>query len=526
MVSQLTADQAAEWIEDGDAVLLGGFIGSVVPEAIERAIGQRFSRSQTPRDLTLMFAAGQGDGQGRAVNHLAQQGLVTRAIGGHWGLVPKLQQLAVDNLIEGYNLPQGIISHLLRDTAAGKPGTISKVGLGTFVDPRIEGGKINAVTKQDWVDVIDLFGEEHLFYHKLPINVAILRGTSADDNGNITMEDECLIVESLAAAQAAKNNGGKVIVQVKQVVSAGQLDPHAVKIPGIFVDAVVVCEDPSEHMQTFATMMNPEFVGIECERDARQTNKSLNEFARLDAKTIIARRAAMELEADSILNLGIGAPEYIADVAQQAGILGQFTLTVEPGAVGGTPQSGLDFGASRMPQAIIGQDQMFDFYDGGGVDQAFLGLAQCDGKGDINVSRFGSKIAGCGGFINITQNAKKVYFCGTFTAQGLKVEVQDQQLTVTNEGRQQKFIDQVEQITFSAQQAVSNGKPVMYITERAVFRLTSAGLELTEIAPGIDLERDIFQQMAFRPQVSSSLKVMDSAIFQTQFKLTMSKDDR
>ncbi|WP_329353210.1 acyl CoA:acetate/3-ketoacid CoA transferase [Vibrio natriegens] len=521
MVTKLTAEQAAEWIEDGDAVLLGGFIGSVVPEAIERAIGERFRDTQSPRDLTLLFAAGQGDGQGRAINHLAEQGLVKCAIGGHWGLVPKLQQLAVDNLIQGYNLPQGIISHLLRDTAAGKLGTVSKVGLGTFVDPRLEGGKINQATSDDWVELIELGGEEHLFYHKLPVTVSILRGTTADENGNITMEDECLIVESLAAAQAARNNGGKVIVQVKQIVPAGKLDPHAVKIPGIFVDAVVVCEDPTEHMQTFATMMNPEFVGIEHSDDNLTTSSSPSTQSKLDAKTIIARRAAMELKPNSILNLGIGAPEYIAEVAKQAGILDQFTLTVEPGAVGGIPQSGLDFGASRLPQAIIGQDQMFDFYDGGGVDQAFLGLAQSDVTGNINVSRFGSKIAGCGGFINITQNAKQVYFCGTFTAQGLAVEVDNQAVNIVQEGKQKKFIKQVEQITFSAAQALSNNKPVMYITERAVFELSPSGLALIEIAPGVDLEKDILQQMEFTPVISPSLKVMPNAIFQPSFELTL-----
>lgn len=521
MVTKLTPEQAADWIEDGDAVLLGGFIGSVVPEAIERAIGERFSQTKSPRDLTLLFAAGQGDGQARAINHLAQLGLVARAIGGHWGLVPKLQQLAVDNLIEGYNLPQGIISHLLRDTAAGKPGTLSKVGLGTFVDPRIEGGKINSITKNDWVEVVQLAGEEHLFYHRLPVTVSILRGTTADENGNITMEDECLIVESLAAAQAAKNNGGKVIVQVKRVVAAGSLDPHAVKIPGIFVDAVVVCDDPQEHMQTFATMMNPEFVGrAGCLGDP-VTIGSQKEPLPLDAKTIIARRAAMELISGSILNLGIGAPEYIARVAQQASVLEHFTLTVEPGAVGGEPQSGLDFGASRLPQAIISQDQMFDFYDGGGVDQAFLGLAQCDQRGDINVSRFGSKIAGCGGFINITQNAKRVYFCGTFTAQGLQVEVDHQQLQIVQEGSQVKFVENVEQITFSAAQALQTDKPVLYITERAVFELSHNGFELIEIAPGIDLERDILNQMAFTPLITPPLKVMDEAIFKPHFVLNV-----
>lgn len=515
MVTQLTAEQAAQWINDGQSVMLGGFIGSVVPEAIARAIGERFESTGLPKDLTLIFAAGQGDGKGRAANHLAKQGLVSRVIGGHWGLVPKLQELAVTEQIQGYNLPQGIISHLLRDTAAGKPGTISKIGLDTFVDPMLEGGKINHSTKEDWVERIELMGEPYLFYRKLPIDIAILRGTTADDKGNITMEDECLIVESLAAAQAAKNSGGKVIVQVKQVVQSGTLDPHAVKIPGIFVDAVVVCHDMGEHMQTFATPMNGAFVG----RKKVKSKEDEKDQSGLDAKTIIARRAAMELQAGGILNLGIGVPEYIANVARQSGILDQFTLTVEPGAVGGTPAGGLDFGASAYPQAIIGQDQMFDFYDGGGIDQAFLGLAQCDRWGNINVSRFGNTIAGCGGFINITQSAKQVYFCGTFTTKGLVIECRQNKLVILSEGAQKKFIPQVEQVTFSAKQAVNSQRPVLYITERAVFALTPQGLELKEIAPGVDLERDILSQMQFVPILSPQLKLMPASLFQSTFNL-------
>ncbi|WED27027.1 3-oxoacid CoA-transferase [Vibrio sp. DW001] len=521
MVIQLTAKQAAEWIEDEQAIMLGGFIGSVVPEAIERAIGERFDSFNTPKNLTLIFAAGQGDGKGRAMNHLAKAGMVSTVIGGHWGLVPKLQELAVSERIQGYNLPQGIISHLLRDTAAGKLGTISKVGLGTFVDPRVEGGKINKITKDDWVELIELQGEEHLFYHKLPIDIAILRGTTADENGNITMEDECLIVESLAAAQAAKNSGGKVIVQVKHVVKAGELSPHAVKIPGIFVDAIVQCHDLTEHMQTFATQMNPAFVGEYTE--PKETIKVSP--MKLDAKTVIARRAAMELKRGSILNLGIGVPEYIAAVASESGVLDQFVLTVEPGAVGGNPAGGLDFGASSYPQAIISQDQMFDFYDGGGIDQAFLGLAQCDKKGDINVSRFGDKIAGCGGFINITQNAKQVYFCGTFTAKGLEIECKDGQLNILSEGENTKFLSQVEQITFCAKQAQLSHKTVLYITERAVFKLEATGMELIEIAPGIDLEKDVLSQMEFKPKIASNLTKMDKTIFQTHFDLRMNNDN-
>ncbi|EGU38700.1 acyl CoA:acetate/3-ketoacid CoA transferase [Vibrio scophthalmi] len=517
MVSRLTSDQAAQWVEDGNTVLLGGFIGSVVPEAIERALGERYAHNQQPRDLTLLFAGGQGDGKEKAINHLAQTGLIKRAVGGHWGLVPKLQQLAIDNLIEAYNLPQGIISHLLRDTAAGKPGTISKVGLGTFVDPRLSGGKINAISQDDLVSVVDLLGEEYLLYHKIPVDVAILRGTTADENGNITMEDECLIVENLAAAQAARNSGGKVIVQVKRVVPAGSLDPHAVKIPGIFVDAVVECGNLAEHMQTFATQMNPTFCGQIAEVSEVKIEPST---VSIDAKWVIARRAALELRRGAILNLGIGTPEYIAKVAQQSGIIEHFTLTVEPGAVGGTPASGLDFGASAFPQAIISQDQMFDFYDGGGVDQAFLGLGQCDVQGNVNVSRFGGKIAGCGGFINITQNAKQVYFCGTFTAMGLNAIASPQGLNIQREGKEKKFISQVEQITFSAVQAINNQKKVLYITERAVFRLTAQGLELIEIAPNLDFQRDIMQQMSFKPLISKDLKFMDLRLFDEQFELS------
>ncbi|WP_026971648.1 acyl CoA:acetate/3-ketoacid CoA transferase [Aliagarivorans marinus] len=524
MVAQLTPRQAANWIKDGNAVMFGGFIGAVVPEAIERAIAERFISAGHPRDLTLVFAAGQGDGKERALNHLAQQGLVARVIGGHWGLVPKLAQLAVDELIEGYNLPQGIISHLLRDTAAGKPGTLSKVGLNTFVDPRLEGAKINRRTVRDWVSVQMLEGEEFLFYRRLPVDVAVIRGTTADTRGNITMEDECLIVENLVAAQAAKNQGGKVIVQVKQVVEAGTLDPHSVKIPGILVDAVVVAEDQKEHMQTFATAMNPAFVSRGPRQQPSDAATSHAHSQALDAKTIIARRAAMELQAGAILNLGIGTPEYVAEVANECGVIDQLNLTVEPGAIGGSPAKGLDFGASVFPEAIISQDQMFDFYDGGGIDQAFLGLAQCSFKGDINVSRFGSKIAGCGGFINISQNAKQLYFCGSFTAKGLRVAAEQGQLQILQEGKQLKFISQVEQVTFSGERAAREEQPVLYITERAVFRLDQRGLVLEEIAPGVDLERDILAHMAFRPIISEQLQLMDAHIFSPNFTLTLAKN--
>ncbi|MDO6704741.1 acyl CoA:acetate/3-ketoacid CoA transferase [Photobacterium sp. 1_MG-2023] len=514
-VVQLTSEQASAWIQDGQSVLLGGFIGSVVPESILRALGERFEREQSPAALTLIFAAGQGDGQGRAANHLAKPGMVKRVIGGHWGLVPDLQKLALSNEIEAYNLPQGVISHLLRDTAAGKPGTLTTTGLGTYVDPRLEGGKINAVSREELVSVVELAGEEYLFYKRLPVDVAILRGTTADTQGNITMEDECLVLENLASAQAARNQGGKVIVQVKRIVPAGTLDPHSIKIPGIFVDAVVLCDHESEHMQTFATGYEPAFVGRD--KGSSRPVKPMSDDGLLDAKTIIARRAVMALMPHAVLNLGIGVPEYIAIVAGELGMLDALTLTVEPGAIGGLPASGLDFGASRHPQAIITQDQMFDFYDGGGIDQAFLGLAQCSARGDINVSRFGDRLPGCGGFINISQHAKSVYFCGTFTAGGLRTDVTEGQLKILQEGKGMKFVAQAEQVTFSASRANAVHQSVRYLTERAVFRLEPQGIVLEEIAPGVDLERDILAHMGFMPLIDPDLRFMPAEIFARDF---------
>ncbi|OLQ73131.1 3-oxoacid CoA-transferase [Photobacterium proteolyticum] len=502
----LSAQQAASLINDGDKVILGGFIGAVVPEAIEKAVGERFLSSGHPRSLELYFTAGQGDGIDRAVNHLSYPGMVSMACGGHWGLIPRLQKLANENLIAGYNFPQGVIAQLLRDSAAGKPGTLSHVGLGTYIDPRGGGGKINEVTGDDRVSLIDIDGQDYLFYKRIDANVALLRGTTADENGNITMEDECLFLENLAAAQLVTNMGGTVIVQVKKLVKVGELDPQQVRIPGIFVNAVVVADDDS-HMQTFAEPMNPAYCG------RGEVVSRVSRPRPLDVKKIIARRAAMELSQGAILNYGIGVPEVIAAVTDEEGITDQMIATVEPGAIGGTPAGGLSFGAAAFPEAVITQDQMFDFYDGGGIDQAFLGLAECDRNGDLNVSRFGPKIAGCGGFINITQNAKQVFFCGTFTAGKLNVKTGNGRLQIVQEGHIQKFIRQVQQVTFAADVARKNSKEVVYITERAVFRLVEQGLELVEIAPGIDLERDILAQMAFSPVISPELRLMDERIF-------------
>lgn len=507
-VKFLSAEKAVAHIKDKSVLALDGFIGAVVPEELLIALENRFLNHKSPRDLTFLYAAGVGDGKDRGLNHLAHEGLVERVIGGHWGLAPKISRMAIENKIQAYNLPQGVISHMFRDIASHRPATISKVGLGTFVDPDIAGGKINDVTKKDIVSKIKILGQETLCYELLPVNVALLRGSHADEKGNISLEGEILTAGALAIAQAAHNSGGIVIVQVKEVVKVGAINPKMVHIPHIFVDYVVVASEDKYHMHTFAEQFNPFY--IKNDPNVEPPFTSLD----LDERKIIARRCAQTLKPTMVtVNYGLGMPEGIASVLHEEHKEEGFVPSVEPGAIGGTPSGGLSFGASLCPEAVIDQAAMFDFYDGGGLDMAFLGLAQCDETGNINVSKFGPKIAGCGGFINITQNAKEVVFCGTFTAGGLKLEIGNGSLKILQEGSNKKFIKAVEQITFSAKTALSDSKKVTYITERAVFELTPKGLLLVEIAPGIDLEKDVLAQMDFKPLISKDLKKMDPAIF-------------
>ena len=492
-------------VEDGMTISTNGFVACDLPEELTSALEQRFLETGSPKNLTYLYAAGQGNQDGSGADHFAHEGMVSTVIAGHYNMAPELGKLIINNKIKAYNLPQGTLSQLYRDIAAKKLGTLTHVGLYTFADPRVEGGKLNEMTTEDIVEVVNLCGEERLLYKAMPIDMVFIRGTYADVHGNITMERECCVAEATAIAQAAKNSGGKVIVQVERVVD--DVDPKLVKVPGIYVDAVVVTENKKNHTQCVGTEYDGSMVG-----EYRVPKDSLA-YPRLTPKKIIGRRAAMELKENTVVNLGIGIPEYISMVACEEGIDDKFTLTVEAGPVGGIPQSGPKFGGSVNAAAILDQPVQFDFYDGGGIDDAFLGLAEADEEGNINVSKFGPRIAGCGGFVNITQNAKRVYFCGTFTAGGLKCSTGDGKLVIDQEGRADKFVKDVEQITFSGKYAKKTGQPVMYITERAVFELREDGVYLTEVAPGIDIQTQILDHMGFTPKMDGEPKLMDARIF-------------
>ena len=455
----VSAREAVRLIRIGDTVAIGGFFEIGLALEVIHELGALFEATDEesaafgkPRDLTLVFCVSPGDWASDGANRLAQPGLVKRIIGGHWSGVPALYQLVAGNQAEGYNMPLGPMSHLYRDIAAGKPGHLSRVGLGTFADPRFGGGKLNEMTTEDLVEVMEIGGEEFLFYKAFPVNVAIIRGTTADPAGNITMEREALTCDTLSVAMAAHNSGGLVIAQVERLAEVNSLNPRQVKIPGALVDCIVVATDQGNHPQTFGSPYNPAFAA-----EVRVPLTSLAPMP-LSARKMIARRAAMELRPNSVVNLGFGIPEGVASVAAEEKIADLMTLTAEPGAIGGIPSGGGDFGTATNAQAVIDMPYQFDFYDGGGLDVAFLGLAQADREGNVNVSRFGPKLAGAGGFIDISQNAKKVLFLGTFAAGDLQVSVVEGKLLIERDGQYQKFVEEVEHRTFSGPHAARPGK--------------------------------------------------------------------
>ncbi|MCC6238760.1 MAG: acyl CoA:acetate/3-ketoacid CoA transferase [Phycisphaerales bacterium] len=501
-----STDEAVALIKDGDTVACGGFVGAAHPEGLTAAMERRFLAHQSPKNLTLLYAAGQGDAKARGLNHLAHEGLVRRVVGGHWSLAPRLGKLALTNKIEAYNFPQGVLCQLFRDIAAGRPGCITHIGLGTFIDPAVgDGGRVNERTTEPLVERIELGGRPWLWYKSIPINISLIRATAADPAGNLIMDQEVMIGEVLSLAQAAHNCGGLVLAQVKQLRNE-PIPPQQVSVPGILVDRIILAQE-HEHEQTFAESFNPAYV-------RPMSGPTMPDPAPMehDERWIIAARACDELEPGMIINLGIGMPEGVARVACQRGILDTCTLTVESGPIGGMPAGGLSFGASVHPLAVVDQPAQFDFYDGRGLDFTALGLAQTDGAGNVNVSRFGDRFAGVGGFVNISQTAKRLVFCGTFTAGGLKVRIGDGQLEIVQEGKTRKFLSNVEQISFSAARSRELGQRVLYVTERAVFGLSDEGLELIEIAPGIDLQRHILDQMDFVP-IMRQIKPMSPSLF-------------
>ena len=471
-----TADQAIAAIPDGATIAVGGFVGAGHPEMLTAALERRFLATGTPRDLTLYYCAGQGDRAQRGLNHLAHAGLIKRVIGGHWNLAPKLGSLALANEIEAYNFPQGVLSVLLREIAAKRPGLITQVGLNTFIDPAQSGGQMNARTTEPLVERIELDGQTWLRYKPVPIHVGLIRATYADKRGNLSMDKEGLIGEVLPIAQAAKNHGGIVIAQVESMVD--QLpDPKSVRVPGILVDYLVV-SGGVEHDQTFGEVFNEEFV---ISSDGSFTLPAMQESER----KIIGKRALQEIRAGDIVNLGIGLPEGVAMVAAETGRMREFTLTVESGPTGGVPASGLNFGCSHFPEAIIDQPSQFDFYDGGGLDVAVLGAVEVDAEGSVNVTSFAGRFAGVGGFVNIAQSAKRLVFCCTFQAK-----------------ENPKFVRRIQHVCFHGPTAFARGQRVIYVTERAVFELTATGLCLIEISEGYDLQTQVLDQMEFKPSIS------------------------
>jgi len=506
----ITAQAAAEMIQDGKTIATVAMTLVSSSESILKAIENRYLETGHPNDMTLVHSCGQSDRE-RGIQHFAHEGLVTRIIGGHWGLQPRWMDMIANNQVEAYCLPQGQMAQLYGSMACGLPGKLSKVGLGTFIDPRVEGGKMNSRTKQleEIVDVMEVYGEEYLLYKSIPLDYCIIRGTCCDEMGNLTTDEEAMKLEVLPAVLATKRFGGKVIAQVRDVAQAGTLNAKHITVPGVFIDAVVICDNPMEdHRQTSSWYFDPSYCGMLRVPQGSIDPPPFNE------RKFIARRAAQELYPNCIINLGTGIPnDMVGKVCNEEGLGDDITITVESGLYGGVQAGGVDFGIAQNLDAMISHHEQMYYYNGAGVDITFMGAGELDGEGNVNATKMGARCTGAGGFIDITQNAKKVVFCATFTAAGAKYDFSDGTLTIAQEGKVRKMVDKVAQVSFNGKLAREKGQKVVFVTERAVFELVPEGVMLIEIAPGVDLERDVLGQMDFTPIVSADLKEMDASLF-------------
>lgn len=506
MAKIMELEDAVKLVKDGDSIWLSGGGGGINdPEYLLAGIERAFLNTGSPSGLTLYHSAGIGNKKGGGADHFAHKGMVRKVVGSHWTWSVHMQKLAMDNQIEAYILPQGVMTQLVREIAGGRPGLITKTGLHTFVDPRVEGGRVNECSKEALSFLFTENVNDYIFYRSFQLDVALFRGSIADEDGNVSFGDEGLITEALSQAQAVKNCGGTVICQVKKLVKKGAILPFNVTVPGILVDAVVV--DSNQRM-SMKTEYDETLSG---KRTGRMPD---GERMLQDSRKVMAKRAAMELCRGDIVNLGFGVPAGVGKVLEEGGYQADIHLSLEQGIIGGIPATGTDFGIAYNPAAIICETNQFDWYDGGGLDVAVLSFAEFDQHGNVNVSKFNQAVNGIGGFINISQNAKRVIFTGTFTTGGLEEICSQGKLEIVHEGKISKIVKEVRQISFSGQYARETGQKVLFVTERAVFSLTDKGIELLEIAPGIDLERDVLEHMEFTPVINSSLKTMDASIFE------------
>ncbi len=502
----LDVNDAVRRIADGATVIVGGSgAGHAVPQRFIDALAEVYGQEGHPCDLTTVRVVGIGDFAERGFSQLALSGLMRRTIGSNIGNEPALGALVQANEIEAYSFPQGVLSLLCREIAGGRPGLVTHIGLDTYVDPRQTGGKQNSRTTEDLVEVVTLRGREWLFYHSFPIDVAVIRGTTADEDGSITMEGEAVQGEMLAMATAARNSGGIVIAEVRQLAARGTLSGRDVKVPGALVDYVYV--DPHQ-TQTYATRYSPYYAGV-LRRPAPASAGPIT----VDVRKVIARRSLLEFRPGNICNLGFGISQEIGAVAFEEGIADQLVLTVEQGIFGGVPVGGKEGGAGFNYQAMLDQPSMFDFYDGGGLDITSLSFAEVDSQGNVNVHSFPGRVRGPGGFPNISSQTKKVCFVGTLTTAGLELDFSAGRPQIVSEGRVAKFVPEVREVTFSGRLALERGQEVRYITERAVFALTEAGMTLVEVAEEIDVRRDVLEQIGFTPAIAEPLRTIDPRVY-------------